>query len=228
MRTKIWGNLEKAKILVIGHDPGLQRSPTIADYCFFADYYFRFKPSKKSELAKYQLAEALFTYIRDLTSGHFSDDELLITNLCNEGLPPSPRGKTVFIPRNKAEEGLKVIRNLLKGSNIRFIFAMSQQVNYWLQELGFCPASIRFLEKSEPKEIGIRNEQPYYEPNKPRAFKEVCGKKYIVEKQYILFPILHVKSYPLKGNLLAYEENYKQCKKEIRELMYSWKARNEL
>ena len=51
MRTKIWRNLEKAKILAIGHDPGLQRSPTIADYCFFADYYFRFKPSKKSELA---------------------------------------------------------------------------------------------------------------------------------------------------------------------------------
>ena len=124
----------------------------------------------------------MFTCIRDLTSGHFSDAELLITNLCNEGLPPSPRGKTVFIPRNKAEEGLKV----------------------------------------------IRNEQPYYEPNKPRAFNEVCGKKYIVEKQYILFPILHVKSYPLKGNLLAYEENYKQCRKEIRELMYSWKARNEL
>ena len=65
MKTKIWGNTEKAKILVIGHDPGLQRSSTIADYCFFADYYFRPKPSHASELSKYKLDESLFHCIMD-------------------------------------------------------------------------------------------------------------------------------------------------------------------
>lgn len=228
MKTKIWGNTEKAKILVIGHDPGLQRSSTIADYCFFADYYFRPKPSHASELSKYKLAESLFRCIMDLTAEHFSNEEILITNLCNEVLPQSRIGKINYIPRGKAEDGLQTIRNLLKGSNVKLIFPMSQQVNYWLQELGFYPANTRFIEQSEPRGKGTTNEQPYYEPKKPRAFKEVCGNKYLADNQYFLFPILHVKSYPLKGRLLTYEDNYINCKKKVKELIDSLDAKNKL
>ena len=60
MKTKPWGDPETANILVIGHDPRLQETATIADYCFFADYYFQPKPEKKNELRKYGLAESLF------------------------------------------------------------------------------------------------------------------------------------------------------------------------
>lgn len=32
--VKPYGNLDKAKVLVIGHDPRLIKSETIAEYCF--------------------------------------------------------------------------------------------------------------------------------------------------------------------------------------------------
>lgn len=228
MKTKIWGNPERTRILVIGHDPGLQSSPTIADYCFFADYYFQPEPSRSSELSKYRLAESLFNCIRDLTTGLFSDDKILITNLCNETLPPSPKGKTNYIPSEEAEAGLKAIRALLQHSSARIIFPMSQQVNYWLQKLGFYHTDTTFVERSEPRELGVNNAQPYYSPSKSGAFKDICGNKYVLDGQYYLFPILHVKSYPLKGNFLAYEENYVNCRKGVLEVIDSLKARNGL
>ncbi|MFC1902361.1 hypothetical protein ACFLX3_05510 [Chloroflexota bacterium] len=219
VRQKAWaGN---------GHDPGLQQSSTIADYCFFADYYFQPKPNRKSELCKYKLAEALYSYIRRLTDGQISDDKVLITNLCNETLPSSPKGKTNYIPLEEAEAGLKAIRTLLKDSSVKLIFSMSQQVNYWLQKLGFYGTDTGFLDKSEPKENGIKSKPSYYSPGKSGAFKEICGNKYVVDNQYYLFPILHVKNYPLEGNFLTYEENYSNCKTEAGRLIDSLKARNE-
>jgi len=216
-QTQVWGNPSKAKVLVVGHDPRLQRVDTIARYCFFADYYFKPKPAKKSDLKKYQLAESVFTCTRDLTSGRFCDDEILITNLCNEALPPAPVGKTVYIPQDKAEDGLENIRALLKVSKVKLVFAMSQQVNYWLQKLGFYAATPEFLYEAEPKECGVKNEEPYYEPKKPKAFKRICGQKYVADREYFLFPILHVKSYPLTGKFRTYQENYLNCKNRVGE-----------
>lgn len=228
MKTKPWGNPEKAVIMVIGHDPGLQKSPTIADYCFFADYYFQPKPSSSRELSKYKLAEALFSYIKDLTGGQFSDDKVLITNLCNEALPKSPGSKTNYIPPEEAEAGLKEIRDLLDDSKVGLIFAMSQQVNYWLQKLGFYNTNTGFLEKAKPTKMGADYMPRYYSPVKSGVFKDICGNKYMADNQYYLFPILHVKNYPLEGNFLAYEENYSNCKKEVGILIDSLKAGNEL
>lgn len=59
--AKPFGDLKTAKVLVIGHDPRLQKSNTIAEYCFFADYFFRPLPKSPSELRKYKLAESLFS-----------------------------------------------------------------------------------------------------------------------------------------------------------------------
>jgi hypothetical protein len=182
--TRPWGSPEKARVLVIGHDPRLQVSGTLATYCFFADYYFRAKPTQKTELAKYQLAEAVFACVGDLTGGHIPDDEVLVTNLCNQALRRPLGRKIVFIPKEKAEQGLTEIRALLKGSHIRLIFPMSQQVNYWLQALGFYPANNAFVEASKPKEIGTKNDPPYYEPSRPGAFKGVCGRKFIADQKY--------------------------------------------
>ena len=228
MKTKPWGDPKTAKILVIGHDPGLQRSQTIAEYCFFADYYFKPKPRQANERAKYDLAASLFSCIRDLTAGQFSDKEVLITNLCNEEVLPSPSGKSNYIPRDMAEKGLKTIRELLVASSVKLILPMSQQVNYWLQKLGFYSTNTKFLENSEPQLSSIGSEQPYYQPRETKAFKEICGKKYIADGKYYLFPILHIKSYPLKGNFLTYEENYRDCKKDIKQLVGSLRARDEL
>lgn len=104
IKTKPWENPEKAKILVIGHDPGLQNSPTIADYCLFADYHFRPQPSQKRERAKYRLAQKMYDGIKELTSARYSDDDVLVTNLCNEVLTPSPPNKINYIPLDKALE----------------------------------------------------------------------------------------------------------------------------
>jgi len=41
--TQPYGDITKAKVLIIGHDPRLQQSDTMAGFCFFADYYFIFK-----------------------------------------------------------------------------------------------------------------------------------------------------------------------------------------
>lgn len=219
--TKPWGNPDTAKILVIGHDPRLQTSNTLATYCFFADYYFNTKPTEKKELAKYQLAEALFGCVRDLTNGRISDEEVLITNLCNQALPSPSGGRTVFIPRERAEKGLEDIRDLLAGSHVKVVFSMSQQVNYWLQVLGFYSENASFVNEAKPKEIGINCIPPYYTPIKGRAFKRICGLKFVADSQYYLFPILHIKNYPLKGQFCLYEEDYTCCRMRVKEVINS-------
>ena len=102
--TKPWGSPDRAKVLVIGHDPRLQGSSTLAAYCLFADYHFRTKPTEKRELAKYQLAEALFNCVRDLTGGRISDDEVMVTNLCNQALPVL-REELSLYPKKRPKKG---------------------------------------------------------------------------------------------------------------------------
>lgn len=198
-QTKPWGDLSKAKILVIGHDPHLQNSDTIAEHCFCADYFFKEIPKRGNELEKYKLAESVFSYTSYLTNYKFLADEYYFTNLCNISLPHAPKGKTVLILEEIAKKGVEDIEQILDGSEIKIIFAMSEQVNYLLQKLGFYEADTKYLKIAEPKEKGLISEQPYYEPKKSSAFKRICGNKYIVDGKYALFPVLHVKSYPLKG-----------------------------
>ena len=45
------------KVLLIGHDPRLQTSDTIAKYALFADYYFREQPKNSSGKRKYNFAK---------------------------------------------------------------------------------------------------------------------------------------------------------------------------
>jgi hypothetical protein len=217
--TKPWGDPNKAKVLVIGHDPRLQASNTLAGYCLFADYYEKYHsralPTTRTELSKYQLAKSVFDCIGDLTADKVNYKELLITNLCNKALGHAPPNKTVLIPEDKAMEGLTEIRNLLKNSQVKLIFPMSQQVNYWLQKLGFYSGDSIFLAKSEPKENGKKNTQPYYQPQETNVFKLICGNEYISDIQYKTYPILHTKNYPLKGKFTVYEENYARCKSAV-------------
>jgi hypothetical protein len=214
MRTTYFcaGNLNAAKVLVIGHDPRLQVSNTLADKAFFADYYFRSIPTRRSERAKYKLAEAVYSYIGHLTSYKYSADQIVLTNLCNDSLSHAPKGKTVYISEEKAHHGIDEIHNILSRSDIKVIFAMSLQVNYWLQKLGFYTALEEFLSAAEPKQKGVNNELPYYEPIRGRAFTLICGKQYTTNDQRGVFPILHVKNWPLKDPFAkAYAKSYEAC-----------------
>jgi hypothetical protein len=213
METKIYGDPITAKVLVIGHDPRLQESSTIAPYCFFADYYFHPIPTKSNERAKYDLAAALFAYIRWLTSDHYTDTQVVITNLCNTALPHAPSGRTVYIPEQEASIGLHVIRDILAKNSVEIIFAMSLQVNYWLQYLGLYGSVPTFLQGARPKQKGTQNILPYYEPAKSSMFPLICGNKYMADDRIPLYPVLHVKNWPLKGKFLdTYEQSYVQCR----------------
>jgi hypothetical protein len=215
MKTIDWKSKDKAKALLIGHDPRLQNSDTIAAYALFADYYFRPVPDKEAEKRKYSLAKSTFEHILYLTNNKIKPEQVYVTNLCNESLPHAPKGKTVFIPKIIAQAGINNIRKILQDNpTIQYIFPMSLQVNYWLQKLKFYDSSSDFVYKSEPKEKGINNSDPYYEPHTARTFLIICGNQYMVDKgKQIVIPILHSKNFPLSGTFIAYNDCYEKIKK---------------
>lgn len=211
--TKAFGYLTQAKVLVIGHDPRLTRSKTIAEYAFFADYYSNPIPEKVSEKRKYELAKAVYEYIYELTGNKYSKDEIYITNLCNTALSPV-KGRTVYINEESAKLGLEEIRQFLSDSNIEIIFAMSQQVNFWLQKLGFYSSNNAFLSDSEPKIEGVNSNPSYFVAKKQGAFKSICARVYLADGKYKIVPILHIKNWPLKSEacIIAYEDSYRGLK----------------
>ena len=218
MKTNDWKSLDDAKIVVVGHDPRLQVSDTIATYAFFADYYFKPEPKSGSEKRKYGLAKSAFEHILYLTNNKFTPEQIYITNLCNDALPHAPKNKTVLIPKDKAIDGISNIRQILTTNpSIEIIFPMSQQVNYWLQKLEFYAGRKEFVENSEPKTKGLINTPPYFEPKKGRAFKLVCGNQYkVVNNKQLVIPILHTKNFPLKHNFKTYEDCYQKITEYFR------------
>ena len=211
MPTKPYISKSNPKVLVIGHDPRLQKSDTIAEYSLFADYYFRTEPESGSEKRKFGIAKAVFDFVLEMTNRKISVDEICVTNLCNENLPHAPKGKTVYIPEEKALKGIKEIKKILtEHPTIKLIFTMSLQVNYWLQKLNFYNGDNEFINLSEPFEKGIKNPLPYFEPKETRSFLKVCGNEYKVNDlpNISVFPVLHIKSYPLKGKFITYEKKY--------------------
>ena len=202
------------KLLLIGHDPRLQTSDTIADYALFSNYYFKAEPKSGSEKRKYGLAVKSFGQIIDITNGRFKAEEIYVTNLCNESLVHSPKGKTVLIPERIAKKGYERIVKIIKEyKTIEYIFPMSQQVNYWLQYFGLYHTDTEFLKDAKPKQKGIDNvENPYYEGEKQRnaPFLEICGNVYNLKTGQKLNPILHTKQY---GQLVAYKPCYERIKK---------------
>jgi hypothetical protein len=214
--TKPYGDPARASVLLIGHDPRLQQSDTVAPYSLFADYHFRPKPTKGSESAKYDLAAAVFGMVGWLTGDGVRADEVVVTNLCNQTLPHAPKGRTVLIPEAQAACGIAELHSLLSGSSIRVIIAMSQQVNYWLQLLGFCAANPAFLEAAQPSASGVANDLPFYQQRKPGAFTIVCGRRHEGPGGVPVFPVVHVKSWPLEGPFLnAYGLAHESCRELI-------------
>lgn len=199
MRTKDWKALQPAKLLVIGEDSNLQWSETVPEYVMFADYYFRRFPQDHGERSRNVEARNLFNYITGLTGNRISPEEIYITNLCNDDVAPSPKGKRVYIPEAKAVKGMEHIRWILsENPTIESVLVISLQSNYWLQKENFYPADEAFLKAAEPRRIGRENDPPFYQPIDGKAFTAICGKRYLINGSSIqLFPILPAKDYPL-------------------------------
>lgn len=212
MQTKDWKPLKAPKALLIGHDPRLQTSETIAEFALFTNYYFDNTIKDRNFKRKFGLATSALNQITEISNGTIKQDEIYVTNLCNSALPHAPRGKTVYIPEEKAIEGLENIKKiLLQNPTIKYIFPMSLQVNYWLQKLGLYESKNGFVEKSTPKVKGVLNHSPFYEPTKLRTFILICGNNYDVRNStQVVIPILHAKCYPLNSRFKAYVPAYER------------------
>lgn len=213
MKTEDWKSIETAKALVIGHDPRLKNSDTIAPYALFADYYFKDVPSNTSERRKYGLAKATFEHIKYLTNNKIKPRSIYITNLCNEPLPHAPKDRMVYIPIEKAIEGIENIKSILRENpSIKYIFPMSLQVNYWLQKLGFYTSNNEFIKLTEPHEKGLLHKPQFFKPKNNRTFLLICGNIYSqMDGHYKIIPVLHSIQFPLNSNTLpsygpAYEK----------------------
>ncbi|HEY3295651.1 MAG TPA: hypothetical protein VGL38_09435 [bacterium] len=198
--TLPFGPLDTAKALVIGHDPALQGSATQASYAFFADMYFGPLPASGSERAKYDLAKAMYDYIYCLSNGRYKPEDIYVTNLCNERLRRTSdnKGKVVYIPEDCALRGVDALKGVVAQHQFESIFAMSQQVNYWLQKLGFCEAVAEYLAGAEPRQKDAA--KGIYASKGTSPFLKICGSR-LTAQGVPLFPILHVKQIPLDERL---------------------------
>lgn len=211
MRAKDWKAIKNAKILVVGEDSNLQWSETVPKYVMFADYYFRSFPQDHGERSRNVEARNLFDYIIWLTDYKVTPEEIYITNLCNDSVEPSPKGKRVFIPEAKALKGIEHIEWILsENPSIKYVFAMSLQTNYRLQKAGFYTGNAAFLSAAEPRRTGIENEPPFYQPIDGKAFSSICGNIYEAKDSTLkVIPILPAKDFPLTGqNIERYKEKY--------------------
>ena len=215
--TKDYIPAKPAKALLIGHDPTLQTSETQADVTLFADYYFKYKdeePKRRDEKSKFKLAQKSFEQIAYITLGKIKDDEIYITNLCNTILYKDKRDVgTVRIPESKAREGVERIREILKNNpTIKYVFPMSLQVNYWLQELGLYNSNDSFLIDTRP----IKNDDDIrvFKPRKQKTFFSICGKRYKINgcREQIVIPILHTKQFPLNKKTISYNDCYQSLR----------------
>lgn len=216
--TKDYKPDKPAKALLIGHDPTLQNSKTQAGVTLFADLYFKYKdeePKQKDEKRKFKLAQKSFEQIAYITLGKIKDDEIYITNLCNTILYKGKCdvGKTVKIPESKAKDGVKRIREILNNNpTIKYIFPMSLQVNYWLQELGLYNSNDNFLNDTKP----IKNDDDIhvFQPRKGKTFLSICGKQFKINGsgEQIIIPILHSKQFPLNKKTMSYNDCYQSIR----------------
>lgn len=220
MRTKDWKVIDNCKALVIGEDSNLQWSEAGPEYVMFADYYFRSFPEDHGERSRNVEARNLYTYITKITANRITPEEFYITNLCNDTLEASPKGKRVFIPEAKALKGIEHIEWILsQHPTIKYVLAMSLQTNYWLQKTGFYSCGDEtFLPAAEPRRKGIESEPPFYQPVDGKAFSSICGNIYKANHSPVLVvPVLPAKDFPLsEQNADRYEESYEKIRHYFR------------
>ena len=217
-----FGDIKKATILVIGHDPRLQRSMAEAEYAFFFEFLQKFdeRPTYGPHASKYKLAKAVWDYFNDLAEKQLPLDSFYVTNLCNEFLPPTKGSGTILIPDDLAQQGVEAINKIIDQGDFSVIAPMSMQTFYHLCNLGFLDEDDRrihaYIKAAQPKQA--KAEQGIYVQTGNAPFLEVCGLRFH-HKGIPVVPILHVKQWPLRKQHIRYTEPMQKAKKEISELL---------
>ena len=218
--TSPFGDLDTAVIMVIGHDPRLQRSRTQAAYAFFLDYLTRDRPEPCSEQRKYDLAQAVMDYLGYLAGRQVSPSKIYATNLCNEYLPKMGSG-TVLIPDDMAKRGVAAICEAVTAAKrLRVILPMAVQPFYHLCRHGFVedwPELVAAFRKgacpSENKAAEL-----VYQPTGKAPFLAVCGQLFH-HKDTPVVPIVHVKQWPLKAQFVRYTEPMALAARHVRQAL---------
>jgi hypothetical protein len=217
-----FGDLAKANILIIGHDPRLQKSQAEAEKPFFFEYLIRSSstPTYGPDARKYSLAHAVWEYICELAGRPISLDQLYVTNLCNEFLPSPEGGGTVLIPDILAQHGVVEIRGIIARGNFYLILPMSVQVFYHLCRLDFLDEHTNeiqvLIEEARPNARKV--DQGAYITYGTAPFLEVCGHLYH-HKGIPLIPILHIKQWPLRDRTIRYTGPMNLAKENIRKIL---------
>ncbi len=216
-QTQPFGDIHRATVMVIGHDPRLQRSDAQAGVAFFLDYLARPLPRLSSERRKYDLAHSLWDYVSDLAGAAVPLAELYVTNLCNEFLPRSVERGTVLIPDDAAVRGVALIAQAVSAGRFRVILPMGQQTFYHLCRLHFVDDNAElvagFVAGARPR--GDKAVRGICEPVGRYAFVAVCGRMFH-HRGVPVVPILHVKNWPLKPALVRYAEPMQTARRNIR------------
>jgi len=195
--AKSYGDPQKAKVYVIGHDPRLKNSDAEAKYVFFLDLLESPSPGGGPQKAKYNLAHSVIEYVMRLTSWRFSINGMYFTNLCsNEFLPHAPNRYTVLISHEVADSGIQEIENAIASGTPKLILPMSLQVFYHMVRTNFVTGDKErldtFIQKAIPREKW-RNLGAYKESG-VAPFLDVCGVVFY-HKQVPVIPVLHIESW---------------------------------
>jgi hypothetical protein len=216
-----FGDINSATILVVGHDPRLQRSKAEAKTAFFMDYLARPRPTRRPEARKYGLARAVWEYVGDLAGRHVLLADLYVTNLCNEFLEHAPDSGTVLIPDDLAKRGVEQIAQAVTAGHFKCILPMAVQPFYHLCRWGFIDEGdseliTRFLEGARPHPA--KAEQGVYTQSGSAPFLAVCGQRFH-HRDVPVVPIVHVRQWPLKPRMVRYTEPMERAQQEIQQLM---------
>lgn len=220
--TRPYGDLETATILVLGHDPRLQKSPAEAEKAFFFDYLEKYaeRPTYGPHASKYDLAKGVWDYVSHLAGRKVALEELFVTNLCNEFLPHTPGSGTVLIPLEYAQRGLKEITQLIAKGKFKLILPMAVQPFYYLCNLGFIDEGNELVQsfiagaKPSPKKAkaGIYQQTGY------APFLKVCGQCFH-HAGIPVVPVVHVKMWPLKPRFKKYTQPMQMACRHVSQLL---------
>jgi hypothetical protein len=219
--VKPFGDINSATVLVIGHDPRLQRSQAEAQVAFFFDYLARPKPTSRPEARKYGLAKAVWDYVGQLAGRDVPLADLYVTNLCNEFLDHAPGSGTVLIPDDVAKRGVEQIAQIVAAGHFRCILPMALQTFYHLCHWGFINEGdseliVQFVAGARPR--ASKAEQGIYVQTSSGSFLSVCGRRFH-HRGVPLVPILHVKSWQRMSDNSKYREPMQRAQHEIRQLI---------
>jgi hypothetical protein len=219
--VKPFGDINSATILVIGHDPRLQRSKAEAKTAFFMDYLARPQPTRHPEARKYGLARAVWEYVNDLAGRHVLLAEFYVTNLCNEYLEHTRGSGTVLIPDNLAKRGVEQIAQTVAAGHFKCILPMALQTFYHLCHWGFIDEKdseliVQFVAGARPRPT--KAEQGIYVQTSSGSFLSVCGRRFH-HRGVPVVPIVHVRQWPLKPRMVRYTEPMERAALEIQQLV---------